>query len=86
MRMKTRMKMSRKKGAHPRQDDSPPTSRGMRRSMWRPGQPVVVQVTRLGSGHKGPRVTARPTLPGRNVVLCPEVGGVRLSQTHGPRA
>ena len=33
---------------------------------WRPGMPVVVQVTRLGSGHKGPRVTARPTLPGRS--------------------
>jgi Ribonuclease G/E len=39
---------------------------------WQQGMPVVVQVTRLGSGHKGPRVTARPTLPGRNVVLCPD--------------
>ena len=49
-------------------------------SMWQPGQPVVVQVTRLGSGHKGPRVTARPTLPGRNVVLCPDGDGVYVSR------
>ena len=49
-------------------------------SMWRPGQPVVVQVTRRGSGHKGPRVTARPTLPGRNVVLCPDGDGVYVSR------
>ena len=49
-------------------------------SMWRPGQPVVVQVTRLGSGHKGPRVTARPTLPGRNVVLCHDGDGVYVSR------
>ena len=47
---------------------------------WRPGMPVVVQVTRLGSGHKGPRVTARPTLPGRNVVLCPDGEGVYVSR------
>lgn len=49
-------------------------------SMWSPGQPVVVQVTRLGSGYKGPRVTARPTLPGRNVVLCPDGEGVYVSR------
>ena len=49
-------------------------------SMWQPGQPVVVQVTRLGSGYKGPRVTARPTLPGRNVVLCPDGEGVYVSR------
>ena len=49
-------------------------------SLWEPGQPVVVQVTRLGSGHKGPRVTARPTLPGRNVVLCPDGEGVYVSR------
>ena len=42
--------------------------------------PVVVQVTRLGAGHKGPRVTARPTLPGRNVVLCPDGEGVYVSR------
>jgi Rne/Rng family ribonuclease len=47
---------------------------------WRPGMPVVVQVTRLGAGHKGPRVTARPTLPGRNVVLCPDGEGVYVSR------
>ena len=47
---------------------------------WKPGMPVVVQVTRLGSGHKGPRVTARPTLPGRNVVLCPDGQGVYVSR------
>ena len=41
---------------------------------------MVVQVTRLGSGHKGPRVTARPTLPGRNVVLCPDGEGVYVSR------
>ena len=49
-------------------------------AMWSPGQPVVVQVTRLGSGYKGPRVTARPTLPGRNVVLCPDGEGVYVSR------
>ena len=49
-------------------------------ALWQPGQPVVVQVTRLGSGHKGPRVTARPTLPGRNVVLCPDGEGVYVSR------
>ena len=41
---------------------------------------MVVQVTRLGAGHKGPRVTARPTLPGRNVVLCPDGEGVYVSR------
>ncbi|ABP01010.1 predicted protein, partial [Ostreococcus lucimarinus CCE9901] len=50
------------------------------------GQPVVVQVTRLGSGYKGPRVTARPTLPGRNVVLCPDGEGVYVSRKLMGRA
>ena len=38
---------------------------------WVPGMPVVVQVTRLGSGHKGPRVAARPPFPGATSCSAP---------------
>ena len=50
--------------------------RGACATKWEQGQPIVVQVTRLGQFNKGPRVSARPTLPGRNVVLCPDGEGV----------
>ena len=54
--------------------------RGACATKWEQGQPIVVQVTRLGQFNKGPRVTARPTLPGRNVVLCPDGEGVYVSR------
>ena len=54
--------------------------RGACATKWEQGQPIVVQVTRLGQFNKGPRVSARPTLPGRNVVLCPDGEGVYVSR------
>jgi Ribonuclease G/E len=54
--------------------------RGMCATKFEIGQPIVCQVIRLGHSNKGPRVSARPTLPGRNVVLCPDGDGVYVSR------
>ncbi len=68
------------------QDNSPAS---MRRSELRrrkikelikPGQELMVQVTKAPRGTKGARVTTRISLPGRYVVLMPEGGHVGVSR------
>ena len=43
------------------------------RQMVKPGQEVLVQVTKVAGGTKGPRITNHVTLPGRMAVLLPTV-------------
>ncbi|MBX3113461.1 MAG: Rne/Rng family ribonuclease [Fimbriimonadaceae bacterium] len=68
-------------------DDSTPAS--VRRSelrrrkikeLIRPGQELMVQVTKGPRGTKGARVTTRISLPGRYVVLVPEGGHMGVSR------
>ena len=46
----------------------------------RPGQDVLVQVTKAATGEKGPRVSTHITLPGRSLVLLSEVEYVGVSR------
>lgn len=50
------------------------------RQMVRPGQEVLVQVTKVAGGTKGPRITNHITLPGRMAVLLPTVSYVGVSR------
>ena len=64
----------------------------------RPGQEILVQVTKAQSGQKGHRLSSHLTLPGRTLVLLPEVayagvspedrgfGGARTAARHRPRS
>ncbi len=47
------------------------------------GDAIIVQVTRPAGNDKGPHLTARPTLPGRLLVLRPSGGGVARSSRLG---
>src|SRR5579862_4755972 len=44
------------------------------KDLIKPGQQLMVQVTKGSRGTKGARVTTRIALPGRYVVLMPEIG------------
>ena len=46
----------------------------------RPGQELLVQVTRAATGQKGPRVSNTFSLPGRTMVLLPDVRYVGVSK------
>lgn len=46
----------------------------------RPGQEVIVQVSREPGGGKGPRVTMNPSFPGKYTVLLPTVEAVGVSR------
>lgn len=46
----------------------------------RPGQSILVQVSRAQSGQKGHRLTGRVTLPGRALALLPGQGSVGVSK------
>ncbi|MBS1725323.1 MAG: Rne/Rng family ribonuclease [Armatimonadetes bacterium] len=50
------------------------------KDLLKPGQQVMVQVTKGPRGTKGARVSTRISLPGRYVVLLPESGGVAVSR------
>lgn len=50
------------------------------KELIRPGQQLMVQVTKGTRGLKGARVTTRIALPGRYVVLMPEAGNVGVSR------
>ena len=50
------------------------------KDLLRPGQQVMVQVTKGPRGTKGARVSTRIALPGRSVVLMPEAGNVGVSR------
>ena len=50
------------------------------RQMVKPGQEVLVQVTKVAGGTKGPRITNHVTLPGRMAVLLPTVSYVGISR------
>ena len=46
----------------------------------RPGQELLVQVTKAATGQKGPRVSSTFSLPGRTMVLLPDVKYVGISK------
>ena len=50
------------------------------KDLLKPGQQVMVQVTKGPRGTKGARVSTRIALPGRYVVLMPESGSVGVSR------
>lgn len=50
------------------------------KDLLRPGQQLMVQVSKGSRGTKGARVTTRIALPGRYVVLMPETGSVGVSR------
>ncbi len=50
------------------------------KELIRPGQQLMVQVTKGSRGLKGARVTARISLPGRYVVLMPDANNVGVSR------
>ncbi len=50
------------------------------KDLLRPGQQIMVQVTKGPRGTKGARVSSRIALPGRYVVLMPETGSVGVSR------
>jgi ribonuclease G len=56
------------------------------KELIRPGQELMVQVTKGPRGTKGARVTTRIALPGRYVVLMPEGGHVGVSRKIEERA
>ena len=69
----------------PEEGEKDPSPAGTRRSelrrrkikeLLRPGQQIMVQVTKGPRGTKGARVSSRIALPGRYVVLMPEGGSV----------
>lgn len=56
------------------------------KDLLKPGQQVMVQVTKGPRGTKGARVSTRIALPGRSVVLMPEAGNVGVSRKIEERA
>lgn len=56
------------------------------KDLLRPGQQVMVQVTKGPRGTKGARVSTRIALPGRSVVIMPEAGNVGVSRKIEERA
>ena len=56
------------------------------KDLLRPGQQIMVQVTKGPRGTKGARVSSRIALPGRYVVLMPETGSVGVSRKIEDRA
>ena len=56
------------------------------KDLLKPGQQVMVQVTKGPRGTKGARVSTRIALPGRYVVLMPESGSVGVSRKIDDRA
>lgn len=50
------------------------------KELIKPGQEIMVQVTKGPRGTKGPRVTTRIALPGRYVVLMPEANHLGVSR------
>ena len=50
------------------------------KDLLKPGQQIMVQVTKGPRGTKGARVSTRISLPGRAVVLMPETGSVGVSR------
>ncbi len=50
------------------------------KDLLKPGQQIMVQVTKGPRGTKGARVSTRIALPGRYVVLMPEAGSVGVSR------
>jgi ribonuclease G len=56
------------------------------KELIKPGQEIMVQVTKGARGTKGPRVTTRIALPGRYVVLMPEANHLGVSRKIEDRA
>ncbi len=60
--------LKKKRGRRPAEEDNLP----IEKMLWA-GQEVLVQIIRESIGHKGPSVTTYVSLPGRYLVLMPEV-------------
>lgn len=56
------------------------------KDLLKPGQQIMVQVTKGAHGTKGARVSTRISLPGRYVVLMPESGQIGVSRKIENRA
>jgi len=54
--------------------------KGSLTELVKPNQPLVVQVVKEPTGHKGPRVTTAISLPGRFLVLMPFEKGINVSK------
>jgi len=67
-----------------RKDKSKGKKRGRRRDsiqdIFRPGDDVVVQITKEGIGTKGPSLTTALSIPGRYIVLMPHLGRLGVSR------
>ena len=48
--------------------------------LLRPGQEILVQVTKIGIGNKGPALTTYLSIPGRYLVLMPDVAKLGVSK------
>jgi ribonuclease G len=61
-------------------EGAPPARKMTIKEIVKPGQEIVVQVAKEPTGTKGARVTRRLTLPGRFLVLMPEMDYVGISR------
>jgi ribonuclease E len=56
------------------------SGKGALKDRLKPKQPLVVQVVKEPTGHKGPRVTTAISLPGRFLVFMPDEKGISISR------
>ena len=71
------------RGAGKDKEPSKGRGRGRRRTIqeiFRPGDDVVVQITKEGIGTKGPSLTTALSIPGRYLVLMPHLGRLGVSR------
>lgn len=54
--------------------------KGALKDKLKPKQPIMVQIMKEPTGHKGPRVTTSISLPGRFLVLMPDEKGISVSR------
>jgi ribonuclease E len=71
--------------AHPRRKKGPEVKerhdrRPLIQDIFRPGDEVVVQITKEGIGTKGPSLTTALSIPGRYLVLMPGLGRLGVSR------
>src|SRR6185436_5740128 len=71
-----------KGGGRDREEDRPPKQRKAQRieELLKPGQEVVVQISKDPIGSKGARLTSHISIPGRHLVFMPTVDHVGISR------
>ena len=70
----------RKKGPEGGEKKEPRNRRPPIQDIFRPGDEVVVQITKEGIGTKGPSLTTALSIPGRYLVLMPDLGRLGVSR------